>query len=644
MFRFLLGGLFLLISVPILSQVKLPRIIRDSMVLQRNTKINIWGWASTREKVTVRFNHKTYRATTDHSGKWTIQLASTPSGGPYRMEISGKNKIILNHILVGEVWLFSGQSNMEHMMRQHDIIYANEILTAGNPNIRQFKIPNVTSMVQPQADLPGGSWKDVNPANVMDFSAVAYFFAEKIAASHNVPVGIINATWGGTPIEAWTSEKGFANFPGQLSIITKNKDTVYLNNLRRKPGNNNGGLLAKRPTDKGQDEKWYDLSYQPKGWRNMAVPGYWEDQGVKNLDGIIWFRKELDIPASMTGKPAKMFLGRIVDADECYLNGVRIGATSYMYPQRRYPVAGGLLREGKNVLVVRVTNNGGKGGFVPDKPYQLIAGNDTVELTGYWKYKVGQVFTPLRGRGGSGGSIVANSQPAAIFNAMLAPVIPFSVKGFAWYQGESNTGKPQEYAQIQPAMIKDWRNQWQLPDAPFLFVQLPGFMDYSYVPGESGWAMFREAQARSLTVPNTAMAVTIDLGEWNDIHPDRKKEVGERLALAAEKMAYKKDIVYTGPTLQSSVKDGNKIMLTFSNTGGGLITHDGEPVSEFAIAGADKKFVWAKAVIDGNRIIVSSEEITDPKYVRYAWADNPVNPNLFNKEGLPAAPFRTDAD
>lgn len=637
-----LSSFLLLISAPIFAQVKLPRIIRDSMVLQRDAKINVWGWASTGEKVTIQFNHKTYKTTTNNKGKWTAQLAPVKAGGPYTMEISGKNKIVLTNILVGEVWLFSGQSNMEHLMRQHDVIYANEISKANNPNIRQFRIPNLTSMIQPQADLPDGSWKSVNTTDVMDFSAVAYFFAEKIAASHNVPVGIINATWGGTPIEAWTSEEGLADFPGQLSTIARNKDTIYLNSLRRRPGGSNRATLVKQPIDKGREEKWYEVSYQPKGWRNIAIPGYWEDQGVKNLDGVVWFRKEIEVAASMTGRPAKVFLGRIVDADECYLNGIRIGTTSYMYPQRRYPVPDGLLKAGKNILVVRVANNGGKGGFVPDKPYQLITGKDTIELTGYWQYKVGQVFTPPRGMGGNGGGIAANSQPAAIFNAMLAPVIPYSVKGFAWYQGESNTGKPQEYAQIQPAMIKDWRNKWLLPDAPFLFVQLPGFMEYSYVPGESGWAMFREAQATSLTIPHTAMAVAIDLGEWNDIHPDRKKEVGERLALAAEKIAYKRDIVYAGPALQSSVTKGNKIILTFANTGSGLITNDGEPLSEFAIAGADKKFVWANAVIEGNRIIVSSEEITAPKYVRYAWADNPVNPNLFNKEGLPASPFRTD--
>ncbi|MCH5719412.1 sialate O-acetylesterase [Niabella hibiscisoli] len=433
-----------------------------------------------------------------------------------------------------------------------------------------------------QADLPAGLWKHVSAANVMDFSVVAYFFASKIAAAHQVPVGIINATWGGTPIEAWTSEEGFAEFPEQLSTIAKNKDSSYINSLRKRAAGIGSGTPAKRPVDKGQEEKWYDPSYQTKEWRNMAIPGYWEDQGIKNLDGVVWFRKEVEVPASMTGKPAKVFLGRIVDADECYINGSRVGNTSYMYPQRRYAVPEGLLKAGKNIVVIRVTNNSGRGGFVPDKAYQLIAGKDTLDLTGYWQYKVGQVFMPVRGMGSGVGGIQASHQPAALFNAMLSPVIPFSLKGFAWYQGESNAGKPEAYSGIQPAMIKDWRTKWAMPAAPF-FVQLPGFMDYSYVPGESGWAMFREAQAKSLAIPNTAMAVAIDLGEWNDIHPDRKKEVGERLALAAEKIAYKKDVVYAGPTLLSSVAEGNKIVLTFSNSGSGLVTNDGEPVSSLLL-------------------------------------------------------------
>ena len=385
---------------------------------------------------------------------------------------------------------------------------------------------------------------------------------------------------------------------------------------------------------------WYEPAYIPKEWRTINVPGYWEDQGIKDLNGVVWYRREIDVPASMTNVPAKVFLGRIVDADVLYINGKKVGNTTYQYPQRRYQIPADVLKAGKNIFVVRVINNSGKGGFVPDKPYCLFAGNDTIDLKGYWQYKVGEVFVP--GRGG-GNSFSCKNQPSALYNAMVAPVINYTIKGFLWYQGEANSRRAEEYAKLQPAMIADWRNKWKEGDIPFLYVQLPGFMEVNYLPSESQWAELRESQLKSLSVPNTGMAVAIDLGEWNDIHPDNKKDVGESLALAAEKIAYgEKDIVYSGPIYQSSTIKGNKIIISFTNTGSGLITNDGEELSQFAIAGADKKFVWAKAKIEGDKMIVWNDDVANPMYVRYAWADNPDNPNLYNKEGLPASPFRTD--
>src|SRR6185369_10038108 len=295
----------------------------------------------------------------------------------------------------------------------------------------------------------------------------------------------------------------------------------------------------------------------------------------------------------------------------------------------------------KNIFVIRVINTAGKGGFVPDKPYYIFAGNDTIDLKGYWQYIVGEVYQPRSG-GFGGGGISAQNQPTALYNAMVAPLINYTVKGFLWYQGEANTNRAEEYAKLQPAQIIDWRNKWKQGDLPFLYVQLPGFMDYNYLPSESQWAALRESQLKSLSVPNTAMAVAIDAGEWNDIHPDNKKIVGDRLALAAEKMVYGENVVASGPIYQSYATDGNKIVISFSNVGSGLTTNDGEELSEFAIAGADKKFIWAKAKIEGDKVVVWNDSISDPKYVRYAWADNPVNPNLFNKEGFPASPFRTE--
>jgi len=474
--------------------------------------------------------------------------------------------------------------------------------------------------------------------SVRPFSAVAYFFAKKLYDKYKVPIGIINASVGGTPIEAWTSEEGLKDFEALQATIQKNKDTAYVNAANRAAAS---VPRPQQPADLGitGSVKWFDPAYTAKNWRPIHIPGYWEDQGVKDLNGIVWYRKEIDIPASMAGKPAKLWLGRIVDADELYINGKRVGNTTYQYPQRRYSIAADVLKPGKNLFVIRVTNTAGKGGFVPDKPYSLFAGSDTVQLTGTWHYKVGAVFTPSR-PGAFG--INAQNQPAALYNAMVAPVINYSIKGFLWYQGESNAGRPNEYGKLQAAQIANWRNKWKQGELPFFYVQLPGFMDYNYLPSESNWALMREAQLKTLEVPNTAMAVAIDLGEWNDIHPDNKKDVGERLALAALKMTYGENIVHSGPLFQSATVEANKIILSFTYTGDGLVTNDGEDPAEFAIAGADKKFIWAKAKIEGNKVVIWHESISNPVFVRYAWADNPVNPNLYNKEGLPASPFRTD--
>ncbi|GAB3494178.1 sialate O-acetylesterase [Spirosoma knui] len=610
------------------------------MVLQRDAKLRIWGWAKPGERITLRFKNKNFKTVTDAAGKWQVELPPMPAGGPFTMDIAGSSQIKLTNILIGDVWFCSGQSNMVHQLNIHDVTYAKEIAAANDPQIRQFWVPTLTNLQTPQSDLPTAQWKAAVGEDVRPFSAVAYFFAKKIHEKYNVPVGIINASVGGTPIEAWISEEGLNDFATLKSTIEKNKDTTYINGLARR------AATAPRPAppvDLGLagTTKWYDVAYTPKGWRSINIPGYWEDQGVKDLNGIVWYRREIEVPASMVGKPAKVFLGRIVDADELYINGKSVGKTTYQYPQRRYSVPADVLKPGKNIFVVRVTNMGGKGGFVPDKPYCLFAGADTVDLKGSWSYKVGTAFRPIAG-GGFGGGIAAQNQPTALYNAMVAPEINYAIKGFCWYQGESNAGRPEEYEQLLPALINDWRRIWKQGTLPFLYVQLPGFMDYNYQPSESNWAILREAQLKALSIPNTAMAVAIDLGEWNDIHPDNKKDVGERLALAALRTAYKEDLVYSGPLYQSSTVDGNKIVISFANTGGGLITYDGEDPGEFAIAGSDKKFVWAKAKIENGKVIVWSDEVTNPQYVRYAWADNPVNPNLYNKEGLPASPFRTD--
>ena len=623
------------------AQIRLPALIRDSMILQRDQKVNIWGWASANEKVRVVFNKRKYTATSDAAGKWKLQLPATKAGGPYTIELSASNKIVIRDVLFGDVWFCSGQSNMVHQMNIHDVTYGQEIANANHPDIRQFWIPTRTHLGSPQIDLPKGYWKAAVGEDIRPFSAVAYFFAKKINNQYNIPVGIINASVGGTPIEAWMSEEGFMDFPSIQNVIAKNKDTGYTNTLLRNPP---PVAYRQRPSaDAGLSGplKWFDVAFEAKGWREINIPGYWEDQGIKDLNGVIWYRRVIDIPKTMAENPAKLFLGRIVDDDELYINGIQIGKTGYQYPQRRYSVPANTLHAGKNIFVIRVTNTNGKGGFVPDKPYYLFNGTDTVSLAGSWQYKVGAVFEPLKDRV-QGFPFSAQNQPSSLYNAMVAPATEYTIKGICWYQGESNAGRANEYRRLLPALINDWRIKWNENTLPFLYVQLPGFMDYNYLPSESQWAILREAQLHTLAIPNTAMTVAIDLGEWNDIHPDNKKDVGERMALSALKIAYKENIIASGPIFESAHIEGNKITLTFSNTGSGLKTTDGEELMEFAIAGADKKFIWAEAKIEGNKVMVWSDEIKSPLFVRYAWADNPVNPNLINKEGLPASPFRTD--
>ena len=397
------------------------------MILQRDTKINVWGWAAKDEKVKINFNGKTYRTKTAADGKWLIVLPATKAGGPYPMEISGSNKIILKEILIGDVWVCSGQSNMVHQMNIHDVTYAKDIAEANYPQIRHFWIPTLTNLQGPQDDLPNGYWKSAIGDDVRPFSAVAYFFAKKLYEKYHVPIGLINASVGGTPIEAWTSEEGLKDFSTMQATITKNKDTAYVNGTNRSAFNN---AVRPQSNDLGMlgETKWFDVAYIPKGWKTINIPGYWEDQGLKDLNGIVWYRKEIDIPASMAGKQAKVFLGRIVDADALYINGKQVGNTTYMYPQRRYTVSADVLKAGKNIFVIRVTNAAGKGGFVPDKPYCIFVGNDTIDLKGYWQYKVGEVYQPRSG--GVGGGISAQNQPTALYNAMVAPLINYTVKGF----------------------------------------------------------------------------------------------------------------------------------------------------------------------------------------------------------------------
>ena len=610
------------------------------MVLQRDAQVKIWGWAAINEEISIQFKDTVYHTSANSNGEWKIVLSGLKPGGPYTLQINASNQITVSDILVGDVWVCSGQSNMELPMARVSPLYGAEIANSDNPNIRQFAVPQRYDFNTPQKDLESGNWKKANPENVLSFSAVAYFFAKELYEIYRVPIGLINASLGGSPAEAWLSEEALRAFPEHYREAQRFKDKALIAQIETQDKIRIDAWYKKsRETDAGHSEEaksWYAPDIDTAGWSTIDVPGYWADQELGAVNGVVWFRREIHLPSSMAEKPAKLILGRIVDADSVFVNGSFVGTTSYQYPPRRYHIPTNVLRPGKNVLVVRVVNSFGRGGFVPDKPYELVYEDRTIDLRGAWLYRLGAKMEPLASQ------TFIRWKPLGLYNGMISPLSNYSIKGVIWYQGESNTRRPLDYLRLFPAVINDWRNSWKQGDFPFLFVQLANFMEAKAEPSESEWASLREAQLKALSVPNTGMAVTIDIGEWNDIHPLNKKDVGRRLALAAQKVAYgDEQIVHSGPMYQSMKIVGNKAVIMFTHVGSGLLAKGGE-LKQFAVAGSDRRFVWAKAKIQNDNVVVWSDEVPHPVAVRYAWADNPEGANLYNKEGLPASPFRTD--
>ncbi|MDF1548569.1 MAG: sialate O-acetylesterase [Bacteroidales bacterium] len=623
------------------SQVRLPKLISDGMILQRDVETKIWGWAAKNEKISLEFSDSTYSTEADSQGNWEIILPAIKASGPYSMLISASNSIVIRDILFGDVWICSGQSNMELPMRRVSWVYGNDIANSENDNIRYFYVPRKYDFNTAQNDLQYGAWKKANPENILDFAAVAYFFAKELYGQNKIPIGLINSALGGSPAEAWISEEGLKQFPEHDNEAQKFKDSLLIKKIENEDAlrsNNWYKVLNKNDLAYTKSKRpWYHPQVETSGWSTIMVPGYWKNTPLENVNGSVWYRKSFNVPKSASGKAALLILGRIVDADSVFVNGVFVGATSYQYPPRRYKIPGGLLKEGKNNITVRVISNSGDAGFVPDKKYEIVADEDTISLVGEWRYRIGYRMEALQSQ------TFIRFKPLGLYNAMIAPLLNFRINGVIWYQGESNTERAKEYATLFPALIKDWRKNWQQGDFPFLFVQLANFMEAKKQPTESNWALLREAQLKTLSLPNTGMAVTIDIGEWNDIHPLNKKDVGKRLALEAQRVAYQQNnLVSAGPIYESMKIDGGKIILSFKNVGAGLQAKGNNKLNNFAIAGKDKNFVWAEAKIENDKIIVWAKNIKKPVAVRYAWADNPAGANLYNMEGLPASPFRTD--
>jgi sialate O-acetylesterase len=627
-----------------MGQLAISPLFNDGMILQHGISVPVSGESSPMAMITLSFRGKTYKARADNGGKWLVLLDSVSPGGPYFMEISTETDAIsIKDIYAGDVWLCSGQSNMELPMRRVKDDFPQE-WDGPNPLIRQFNVPQEWEFSGPRQRLSGGRWTAASADTLEEFSATAWFFARQIFKTYNYPIGIILAAWGGTPAEAWMSADALAAFPEKIALGKKFADAAFCESLISEKQalieTWNNELAA---ADSGL--AWQKPETDISAWNEIQLPGDFAQTGLNCFCGVIWLCREFEVSESFAAAPeAKVWLGTIVDADTVYINGVEVGNTTYRYPPRKYAIPSGVLRNGKNRIVIRVVCCNGDGGITHGKPFKIFStgaeANNAIELSGTWKYRVG-VKTKSRPE-----EFFLHRQPTGLFNAMIAPLLSYPCKAVLWYQGESNDGNPNEYAELFKSLINDWRDKYKSaappnPEPrtpiPFLFVQLPIFGGPEDNNESDSWAIIREAQVSALSLPMTGMAAALEFGEWNDLHPVNKKDVGLRLALAAEKTVFNKQNTAPGPLLRDIRCEKGRLLLSFDNCGKGLIARGTPYIS--VIEGRIIRYV--PAVIENPDCISADiSRIGNPEKVLYAWANNPRNRQLYNSEGLPVIPFR----
>lgn len=626
------------------AALRLSKLFGNGMVFQRGKPIAVWGWADPGTRIDVAFHNHATTAQTDGQGRWSARLPAVPAGGPFELTVRGGGESIrLTDVLVGDVWVASGQSNMEFAVKQARDA-KNEIALANDSLIREFKVPNSWSNA-PESDLAGGGWSPADSKHVGEFSAVAYFFARDLRKSTGVPIAIVNTTWSGSNIETWISRPAQHITDRDWTALLAREDAA-MDSMRAVIRGRVGGLPA---TDAGLTNgvaAWASPSLDDRVWSDIRVPAYWEDEGYPGMDGVAWYRSTFSISKSELQSGATLSMAAIDDDDITWVNGVEVGRTTGYNLERSYRLPASALRAGDNVLAVRVTDGGGGGGI--NGPVTLIFGDGTKRsLAGMWKFKVGEVsFKP--------DAQAINKVPSVLYDKMVHPLTPFEIAGIIWYQGESNANNMEQAAAYRgqfKTLIESWRREWRGDvrgkEIPFLWVQLPGYNPPDSVPKlHSTWAAQRESMEAALALPRTGRAVAIDLGEADNIHPKDKQDVGARLALVARGVAYRERVVSSGPTYRSYTMRGDTMVVRLAHVDGKLlIGRPGKPtgaVMGFAVAGTDRKFVWASAKIVGDRIYVWSDDIAHPVALRYAWADNPDRANVYSSASLPLAPFRTD--
>jgi sialate O-acetylesterase len=620
----------------------------DNMVLQQQKEIPVWGKAPPHSKVSVLFRKQIVKTKTDKNGKWIVRLNPEKIGRNETLTVKCHNKeLVFKNVAVGEVWIASGQSNMEVPLVNKWGPVNNDLQEASNanyPDIRLF-IVNKNSTSEPVDTLSSGGWKPCSPETVKNFSAVAYFFGRELYNRLNIPVGLIESAWGGTVAEAWTSAESLELMEDFTNSVQKLRYLPHSIEDQQKQFEKDDFQLhiemsRKDPGIIGKDTLFKANGVNDTGWSTMNLPGLWENTPFGVFDGSVWFRKHIEIPFEMSRKKMVLNLGSSDDYDEAWVNGVKVGQSGFWGEPRHYPVREGIIRVGENVITLRVSDFQGAGGFngKPENFYLSGPDNFSLDLSGEWLIHAGYNKRDIELLAMKPGD---SNRPTTLFNGMINPLIPYSFKGVIWYQGESNTGMAWQYRELFSTLIKDWRNHWNAGDFPFYFVQLANHMQRNEQPVDDMWAELREAQTLALQQPNTGMAVAIDIGDALNIHPGNKQDVGKRLSLWALNKNYQIDIPFSGPIYKRSEIMGDKIFIHFDYVYNGLSTSDRGKLTGFAISGNDKIFHWADAVISGNSVIVSSKDVVSPVAVRYAWSSNPEC-NLINSANLPASPFRTD--
>lgn len=644
------------ISKPTDANLVMPALFDDGMVLQQGKPVAIWGKATPGTKIRVTMAGLRAEAMANEAGAWRAYLESLNAGGPYELTVrAGATRKVIRDVLVGEVWLCSGQSNMAMSMQpgpQAVLNVEQELAAANHPSIRLFNVPRATKFA-PQDDCPGGKWEACTPETVRPFSAVGYFFGRELHRELNVPIGLVNSSRGASPAEAWTSSNGLmtmSEWQPVMNLLPK----LIADSAKQKASfdqNYNKWYMDLDSFDLGYaDGKaiWADPNFDTNTWKTIKTPGIWEEKGFPTLDGFAWYRHDIEVPAAWAGKALRLNLTAINDADRTWFNGEVVGQAEGSGTPRAYAVPAHLVRAGHNVIAVRVYDMGNVGGFIgapQDMHLDLVDGalTDSIPLAGEWKFQAGMDIGKAPEKPVPPVYVEGNQRiPTVLYNAMIAPLVPYALRGVIWYQGESNVGRARQYQTLFPAMINDWRTAFRQGDLPFYFVQLAPFRartDDANVA--SPIAELRDAQTRAARGPNTGMALTIDIGDAENVHPRNKQDVGKRLALLALKQTYGKDVVASGPIFAGFEVTGDRVRIRFDHCDGGLRTADGTAPRGFAIAGADNIFRWADAQIEKDIVVLTCKDVAEPYRVRYAWAENP-NCNLYNGAGLPCAPFSID--